>query len=130
MDDWDNTLARLRRAFLDRVPALADEASEALARLELEGSTLESLSALRLAFHKLVGSGGTYGFNALAATATEGERLCVVHINAGSAPTSDDLIAWKECVAGIRAEASIARDRLVVVPSAAGEATAAPPTST
>jgi len=82
MDDWDITLARLRRAFLDRVPSLADDASNALEGLAIDASSRDSLLALRLAFHKFAGSGGTYGFTALAATATEAEKRCLLHLEA------------------------------------------------
>ena len=130
MDDWDITLSRLRRAFLDRVPALADDASNALSGLARDVSSRDSLLSLHIAFHKFAGSGGTYGFTALAATATEAEKRCISHLEAGSSPSATDLEAWKHHISLIRAEANDARDRLIVVPSGADESTAAPPTST
>lgn len=130
MDDWDITLARLRRAFLDRVPSLADDASNALEGLAIDASSRDSLLALRLAFHKFAGSGGTYGFAALAATATEAEKRCLLHLEAGSNPSAADLDAWKHHIFLIRSEANDARDRLIVVPSGAEDSTEAPQTST
>lgn len=129
MDDWDITLERLRRAFLDRVPALADEATYALEGLARDVSSRDSLLSLRIAFHKFAGSGGTYGFAALAATATEAEKRCMSHLEAGSNPSATELEAWKHQISLIRAAANNARDSLIVVPSGADESTAAPPTS-
>lgn len=130
MDDWDITLARLRRAFLDRLPALADDASIAFDGLARDASSRDSLLALRIAFHKFAGSGGTYGFTAIAGIATEGERRCLSHLEAASNPSANDLEVLRHCISRIRAEANDARDRLIVVPSGADESNAAPPNST
>ena len=111
MDDWDSTLAGLRVAFLERAPDLADEAAVALGRMLDDSTSREALVALRLAFHKLVGSAGTYGFSEIAAAASDAEAICRVFLDSVTTPSDEDLDHWRDAIERIRAAVTEASAR-------------------
>ena len=110
MDDWESTLAGLRRAFLDRIPSFADDAESAIASLRREPRSIEHLSALRLVLHKIVGSGGSFGLAGIAANAAASAALCREHLDAATTPTVDQLDGIEAHVASIREEADLERN--------------------
>jgi chemotaxis protein histidine kinase CheA len=111
MDDWDITLAGLRVAFLERAPALADDAADALGRLIDDSTSRDALESLRLALHKLVGSAGTYGFTVIAAAASDAEGMCRMILDSSSTPSANDLEHWRGAIERIRAAVTESSER-------------------
>lgn len=109
MDDWESTLAGLRRAFLDRIPSFASVAESAIAGLRRDPCSTEHLSALRLVLHKIVGSGGSFGLAGIAATAASSEAVCRELLDAATTPTPDQLDGIEANVASIREQADLER---------------------
>ena len=71
-DPADSAILALQREYLASLPARLDELRADLASLD-QGST-EAPASLKSRFHRLAGSGGSYGFTELSAIAREGER--------------------------------------------------------
>ncbi len=119
MDDWESTLAGLRRAFLDRIPSFADDAESAIAGMRREPRSNVHLSALRLVLHKIVGSGGSFGLAGIAATAAASEALCREHLDAATTPTADQLDGIQAHIASIREQADLERNSSATLESEA-----------
>src|ERR687890_158743 len=71
-DPLDPRLLALQREYLSSMPARLDELRSDI-YASGEGSR-EAAESLRSRLHRLVGSGGSYGFAELSAIAREGER--------------------------------------------------------
>jgi len=99
----DDTLARqlraLRREYLSDSAQRVGELRGLLARLANgERAVLRELSQ---AFHKLAGSGGSYGFPLVSTRSREGEQLAN-RLAAGAAPIADaDQASLRSCVDAI-----------------------------
>lgn len=92
-------LAALRREYL----ADSTQRVEELRRLftRLSAGERGALAELRQAFHRLAGSGGSYGFPTVSTRSREGERLSR-HLDTTSAAVEpNDLEAIGACVEGV-----------------------------
>ncbi len=88
----------LRREYLADSTQRVDELRRLFSRLS-EGEAA-ALPELRQAFHRLAGSGGSYGFPMVSSRSREGERLAS-RLAATGGPTSADLEPLGRCVEGV-----------------------------
>ncbi len=104
-------LRELRREYRAESPKRLAELRQIMARLTAGDAA--ALGDCRQAFHRLAGSGGSYGFPLVSARSREGEHLVLRLAAAAAALTSHDLAAIEACVAalaGAFAEAARAFD--------------------
>ncbi len=110
-DAFAQQLRALRREYLADSPRRLAELHEIRSRLAAGDAA--ALGDCRQAFHRLAGSGGSYGFPIVSIRSREGEHL-VQRLAAGAAAASpDDLTAIDACIAALEgafAEAARAFD--------------------
>ena len=95
--ELERVLAELRRQYLREAPERLAELRGALARAGA-GSHV-ALKELRLLFHRLAGSGGSYGLDAVTASARSGERIAF-EVEGRGGPVSDaDVESLAACIA-------------------------------
>ena len=85
--ELERVLAGLRRQYLGEAPERLAELRHALARAG--AGDRAGLEELRLRFHRLAGSGGSYGLDDVTACARAGEQV-VVEIERRGGDVSDD----------------------------------------
>jgi len=78
-------------------------------RARLADGERAALADMRQAFHRLAGSGGSYGFPLVSSSSREGERLVETLIVDGTAPAAADFDALDACVDRIAAAFDEAR---------------------
>jgi chemotaxis protein histidine kinase CheA len=98
-DTFARQLAELRREYLADSPKRVAELRGLSVRLSHGDAA--ALADFRQAFHRLAGSGGSYGFPLVSTTSREAEHLVQGLAAAGGALTAADLAAIDACVAGI-----------------------------
>ena len=84
--ELQRVLAQLRRQYIDEAPARLAELRAALSRAR-EGD-LAALGDLRQLLHRLAGSGGSYGLDAVTEQARAGEAIAYAIAQRGGAPPS------------------------------------------
>ncbi|MBF0178665.1 MAG: response regulator [Magnetococcales bacterium] len=129
-------IAQLRRTFLKQLPARLDQAQGLLQRLtEDPANARETAVELHRMFHSLKGSGRSFGFVQLGATAAQGEAWLTAHLESQSSAPPPDLlpilgdylaqIAWQveelQGVAGLKTSEPAIAIRCEEDPSQAGE---------
>lgn len=92
-DPQDELFQQLRREYLSDAPARLDELRKDLAAAA--AGEPEALASLRSRFHKLAGSGGSYGFPAITEASRLGEHWLMDHAEPGDAG-----FAWLGAVVG------------------------------
>lgn len=93
IDESDELFQRLRKEYLAEAPARLDELRKDLAAAYAREP--EALASLRSRFHKLAGSGGSYGFHAITDASRVGEHWLLDN------PEPDDAgFAWLGGVVG------------------------------
>ena len=101
--DADDVLAQqlrqLRREYLLDSSKRLEELRQLTARL-VENDR-NALAGLHQAFHRLAGSGGSYGFPAVTSTSREGERVVKRLESAGSPLAPGDIEAIGRCIDGV-----------------------------
>jgi len=98
-DPLAEQLRQLRREYLaDSLKRVAELRGLQAA---LAADPRAALVQLRQAFHRLAGSGGSYGFPAVSARSRDGEALTQRLQSAGSELTPKDLAAIGECIRDI-----------------------------
>ena len=109
--DADDLLAQqlrqLRREYLLDSTKRLDELRQLSARLANNDRT--ALAGLHQAFHRLAGSGGSYGFPAVTSTSREGERVAKELESAGTPIAPGDVQAIDGCIEGVANAFSNAR---------------------
>lgn len=98
-------LDRLRAKFAAELPQRLAEAEGHLAALR-SGGGAETLKALRMIVHRLVGTGGTMGFSILSETAAVLEARLDGCLTAGGA-TPEDVTALEAGLAAVAATAPV-----------------------
>jgi diguanylate cyclase (GGDEF)-like protein len=83
IDEQDELFQQLRKEYLAEAPARLDELRKDLAAACAREP--EALASLRSRFHKLAGSGGSYGFQAITDASREGEHWLLDHPEPGDA---------------------------------------------
>ncbi len=113
--DRDDLLAQqlqqLRQEYLRDSSQRVDELRQLRTRLALDQRA--ALADLRQAFHRLAGSGGSYGFPDVSARSREGEQLAVRLASADTALTPGDIAAIEQCVNGV-ADAFTAAKKTII----------------
>ena len=74
-DSFQERKRRLRASFIEQLPDRLRQARELLAALTTSERQDEPLSQLHLIFHTLKGSGASFGFDAINASAKEAEQM-------------------------------------------------------
>jgi len=106
-DPLAQQLRQLRREYLRDSISRVEELRRLRSRLAQEGPVV--LPDLRQAFHRLAGSGGSYGFPDVSARSRDGEHLVVNLQSAGTNPSAADMASLDqaiESVAGAFADAA------------------------
>jgi len=98
-DLLEQQLRQLRREYLLDSVKRMDELRQLRDRLAEDERT--ALAGLRQAFHRLAGSGGSYGFPAVTLRSREGERLAQRLESAGTPVAPDDVEAFGRCIDGV-----------------------------
>lgn len=103
MTDADENLERalqaLREEYLAAAPERVAELWAALARVQ--NGDLSAVSALGALAHRLAGSAGSYGFQAVSRQAREADQLCRALAGAGDPPSGTQITRLKDLVQGI-----------------------------
>lgn len=98
--DADDLLAeqlrKLRREYLADSVTRVEELRQL--RAQLAQGDLAALVGLRRAFHRLAGSGGSYGFPAVSSKSRDGERVIQRLESAGIPVNPGDISALDQCV--------------------------------
>ena len=76
-DEMDELLQGLRREYLTEAPARLGELRKDLAALR--AGEPDATASLRGRFHRLAGSGGSYGFTAISSASREAEQWLIAH---------------------------------------------------
>lgn len=101
--DTDDAFARqlleLRREYLADSPKRIEELRELMERLGR--GDVAALAGCRQAFHRLAGSGGSYGFPLISTRSREAEHLIERIFSTAQPPTPADMAAIAAAVAGI-----------------------------
>lgn len=95
-DPLEQQLRALRRDYLADSAQRVTELRQGRARLAAGEHT--ALPDLRQAFHRLAGSGGSYGYPQVSRSSREGEQLVQALIAGGRAPAAADLDAIDACI--------------------------------
>ncbi len=98
-EDFARQLQALRREYLAESPKRVAELRTLGARLA--GGDAAALSECRQAFHRLAGSGGSYGFPRVSSRSREGEHLVQELAAAARVLTPEDVAAVEACVAAV-----------------------------
>jgi chemotaxis protein histidine kinase CheA len=109
-DPLEQQLRALRREYLSDSAQRVAELRQVRARLA--GGEQAALAAMRQAFHRLAGSGGSYGFPLVSSNGREGERLVQTLIDAGATPGAAACDALDACIDRIVAAFEEARRQL------------------
>jgi len=109
-DPLEQQLRALRREYLSDSAERVAELRQVRARLA--GGEHAALAAMRQAFHRLAGSGGSYGFPLVSSNSREGERLVQTLIDAGATPGAATCAALDACIDGVAAAFEDARRQL------------------
>lgn len=101
----DDPLAQQLRALRREYLSASGQRVEELRRIRgrLAAGERGALGEFRQAFHRLAGSGGSYGFPLVSARSREGERLAQRLDATGSPAAHDDLAAFDACIDGVAA---------------------------
>jgi diguanylate cyclase (GGDEF)-like protein len=110
-EQLDRALLQLRREYLSSLPARLDEIRTEVGALR--AGNADAASSLRDRFHRLAGSGGSYGFGDVSAIAREAERWLTTHPVAGDAAALASIVE--------RLGAAVKAAEAQVSASAAGE---------
>ena len=109
-DPLEQQLRALRREYLaDSVERVAELRQ---VRARLADGERAALAEMRQSFHRLAGSGGSYGFPLVSSNSREGERLVEKLIAGGTAPETADCDALDACIDRIAAAFDEARRQL------------------
>jgi len=100
-------LQQLRREYLRDSSLRVDELRQLRARLPRDAGA--ALADMRQAFHRLAGSGGSYGFPDVSTRSREGERLIMRLESLGAALGPADLAAIDQSVASVADAFAVAK---------------------
>jgi HPt (histidine-containing phosphotransfer) domain-containing protein len=94
-DAHDDAYRELQREYLDELPNMF---AELRAGIESFRKGEQVLPALRTGFHRLAGSGGSYGFPEISEIARAAERLVALEPSPAEAGRLDDAVKRLEAV--------------------------------
>lgn len=105
--DLERVLRQLRTTYVAEGPRRLAELDAALGLLG--SGTPGAATDLARLFHRLAGSGGSYGLDAVTSTARAGEQLADGLAASGAAPTSEQLAELRAQVSALGAAFEAAR---------------------
>ncbi len=103
-ETFEETLGRLRSRYVDKARLRCDGLEAALDALEASASNGEALDELQQSFHKLSGSGATYGFPRVTELGLQGELACDVIRKRATLVSGDEIEALRSFVRELRLE--------------------------
>lgn len=106
-DPLQDVLRKLRQEYLRDAPSRVNEVRTILEKVK-KGDTV-ALDELRRALHKLAGSGGSYGFEAVSTASRSGERIAKAILEAKRTPSEQDIAALQATVDDLAAAFEQAR---------------------
>ncbi len=115
-DPLEQQLQALRREYLADSALRVEELQGIRARLA--AGEPAALAELRQGFHRLAGSGGSYGFPHVSSSAREGEQLTQGLLEGDRTPAAADLAALEACIERIGIAFEEAKRRLDGGPAA------------
>lgn len=104
MEEWEATIAHLRTQYLVSALERLDTIERSLDVLDRNPSDTEALRAMARAYHKLAGSGGTYGFPKISELGFRGEVECTHLAERGSAPNENVLRLLRSILSELKVE--------------------------
>jgi diguanylate cyclase (GGDEF)-like protein len=119
---WDDEFRELVDEFLDGRDERLAELTAAIDALKAAPANREALDTLRRHFHRLKGTGATFGFGMIGTIAREGEALCVEITESARLPALVDRARWRTLVDQLRVEFASGRAELTGVPGTPDEA--------
>jgi len=117
----DEALAELRLEFIASLREALTITAAHLEALAREPAARLPLVELRRLFHRLAGSGGTYGLPRISELGLEGERLCEARLNAAEPVDTEDLDNVRALLDAVQRELDRASEAEVTAGAAAGE---------
>lgn len=103
MSDFEERMASLRQGYLSSAGARIKELSRSVSSLRGDPSDRNALRDLKQGFHRLAGSGGTYGLDAVTEIGSRGEEVVGALIESGGDPSPEDLECVASCVMDLEA---------------------------
>jgi chemotaxis protein histidine kinase CheA len=103
-ESFEETFSRLRLRYLEKARARCDGFLAVLERLESTEADGEALDEIRQSFHKLSGSGATYGFPRVSEIGLQGELACDAIRKRAGLVRCDDVDALRQLVDALRRE--------------------------
>src|SRR3977135_4315915 len=88
---WEEEFNTLVAEFVDSAGTRLGSLRDALLGLQSTPNDLDALRELKRHFHRLAGTGLTFGFAELSALAAQGEELCNERLRVTQAATATDL---------------------------------------
>jgi len=103
-ESFEETFSRLRLRYMEKARARCDGFLAVLERLESTEADGEALDEIRQSFHKLSGSGATYGFPRVSEIGLQGELACDAIRKRAGLVRRDDVDALRQLVDALRRE--------------------------
>lgn len=103
-ESFEETFSRLRLRYLEKARSRCDGFIAVLERLESTATDGEALDEIRQSFHKLSGSGATYGFPRVSELGLQGELACDAIRKRGGLVRRDDVDSLRQLVDTLRRE--------------------------
>ena len=103
-ESFEETFTKLRQRYLEKARARCDAFEAALERLESSATDGADLDELRQSFHKLSGSGATYGFPRVSELGLQGELACDDIRKRSGFVDRSDVDSLRRLVAALRRE--------------------------
>jgi HPt (histidine-containing phosphotransfer) domain-containing protein len=106
-DELERLMRELRRQYVAESAPRLRELRDQLERVP--GDPVPALEALRRLFHRLAGSGGSYGFPRVTLESRRGEQLAEDLLRSRSSPTPAEITQLRELVDRVEASFEQAR---------------------
>ena len=103
-ESFEETFSRLRLRYLEKATARCDGFIVVLEHLESTATDGEALDEMRQSFHKLSGSGATYGFPRVSELGLQGELACDAIRKRTGLVGRDDVEVLRQLVDALRRE--------------------------
>jgi diguanylate cyclase (GGDEF)-like protein len=98
---WEEEFNTLVADFVESADTRLQTFRGALDRVSNTPSDIDGLRELKRHFHRLAGTGLTFGFPEISALASQGEELCDERLKAGATATDDDLARCRTLIDAI-----------------------------
>jgi len=92
---WEEEFNTLVAEFVESAESRLRTFRSTLDRVERAPDDAHALQELKRQFHRLAGTGITFGFSELSAFAAQGEELCDERLKAGARTTAEDIVRYR-----------------------------------